>query len=76
MKKSSKRTQEPFLVTAQRLGDALAYVITHPDCPKDVIDAISELDTEVFNRCNDLEISLRYSFPHRLAGMLEEYEDE
>jgi hypothetical protein len=35
-------------------------------------DAILELDTCVFNRHPDVEISLRCSFPARLVGMLEQ----
>lgn len=76
MKRQIRKTQaiepqEPFLVVAQRLGDALADTIRHPNCPSSVANAISELDTDIFNRCNDLEISLRHSFPHRLAATLE-----
>ena len=78
MQKTMKSTKpqkdaknESFAEVAQRLGDALADVIEHPNCPAEVADTISELDSQVFNRCNDLEISLRHSFAYRLVGMLE-----
>jgi hypothetical protein len=81
MKKSSKTKvvkakTEPFADVAQRLGEALATVVAHPNCPAVVANAISELDAQIFNQCNDVEISLRHSFPYRLVEMLEEYEDE
>ena len=72
-KPSPKKTQatESFLAVPQKLGNALADTIEHPNCPGSVADAICELDTQIFNRCNDLEISLRHSFPYRLVGMFE-----
>jgi len=75
-KKTSQKTQataarEPFSAVAQRLGDALADVIRHPNCPDCVYDAVVKLDTDVFNTHPDIEISLRYSFPRRLVGALE-----
>lgn len=77
MARTSKKTQarhcaQPFSVAAQHLGEALANVVTHPRCPQDVIDAISEMDARIFNHCNDLAISLRHNFPYLLTSMLEE----
>lgn len=64
--------REPFGAVAQRLGDALADVLEHPDCPATVADAVCEMDTQIFNQCNDVAISLRHSFPYRLVAALEQ----
>lgn len=61
----------PFGAVVGRLGNALADVVDHPDCPDDLARWISDLDCNVANELQDLGVQLRTRFVALIAKAAE-----
>lgn len=66
----------PFSSTAERLGEALAETVEHPDCPADLYRWLSELDSSVETTYQYLPIHFRTKFVALLSKAGEERAEE